>query len=88
MEDKRTQKHQKTLNHLNRIKGQIFVLEKYISEDRPCREIAQLTASITASFQSLKTRTLSAYIQHELINYDLPENKKNDLEKILKLYKK
>ena len=88
MEDKRIRKHQKTLNHLSRIKGQIVVLEKYISEDRPCREIAQLTASITASFQSLKTRTLSAYIQHELVKHDLPKDKKNDLEKILKLFKK
>lgn len=88
MEDKRIRKHKKTLNHLNRIKGQIAVLEKYISEDRPCREIAQLTASITPSFQSLKTRTLSAYIQHELVKRDLPEDKKSDLEKILKLFKK
>ena len=88
MEDKRTQKHQKTLNHLNRIKGQISVLEKYISEDRPCREIAQLTASITASFQSLKSKSLSSYIQHDLVQNDLPIDKKNDLEKILKLFRK
>jgi DNA-binding FrmR family transcriptional regulator len=84
----RQNKHKKTLNHLNRIKGQITVLEKYIIEDRPCREIAQLTASITASFQSLKIRTLNAYIQHELVKKDLPEKQKTELIQILKLFRK
>lgn len=64
------------------------VLKKYIQEDRPCREIAQLTASITSSFSTLKMRTLGGYIQHELLREELSEDRQQELEAILKLFKK
>ncbi|MEX0930808.1 MAG: metal-sensing transcriptional repressor [Candidatus Paceibacterota bacterium] len=81
-------RHKKTLHHLNRIQGQLNVLKRYIEEDRPCKEIAHITASITNSFQSLKIRTLEGYIQHELCSNNLSSQKKKELQEILKLHKK
>lgn len=81
-------RHKNTINHLNKILGQMNVLKRYIEEKQPCHKIAQLTASITSSFSSLKIRTLNGYIQHELLQENLPTEKKTELEKILKLYKK
>ena len=79
---------QQTLNHLNRIEGQLNVLKKYIQEDRPCQEIAQLTASITQSFMSLKVRTLEGFVLNRLLDGKANDHKQKQLAEILKLYKK
>lgn len=77
-----------TLNHLNRIMGQLRVLRDYIVEDRPCYEVAHLTASITRSFETLKIRTLEGFILHELLEGRARGTKTEQLTEILKLYKK
>lgn len=87
LNDSKQQLHKKSLNHLNRIQGQINVLKKYIEDDYPCHEIAQLTASITSSFKTLKMKTLKSYIQYELLNGTLSEKKQVELKQILKLHK-
>ena len=81
-------RHKQTLNHLNRIEGQIKVLKTYIQEDRSCQEIAQLTASITQSFMSLKVRTLEGFVLHQLLKGKVSDQKREQLSEILKLYKK
>jgi len=84
----KTERHKKTLHHLNRIEGQIKVLKKYIEEDKSCQEIAQLTASITQSFSALQIRTLEGFILNQLLEGILSEEKQSQLESLLKLYKK
>lgn len=64
------------------------VLKKYIKEDKSCREIAELTASITQSFASLQMRTLEGYILHQLLDGRVADQKRSELESLLKLYKK
>lgn len=81
-------RHKQTLNHLNRIEGQLKVLKTYILEDRSCQEVAQLTASITQSFSSLKIRTLEGFILHQLLEDTASDQKQAQLSQILKLYKK
>ena len=81
-------RHKQTLNHLNRIEGRIKVLKTYIQEDRPCQEIAQLTASITQSFSALKVRTLEGFVLHQLLEGKVSDQKREQLTEILKLYKK
>ena len=81
-------RYKQTLNHLNRIEGQIKVLKTYIQEDRSCQEIAQLTASITQSFMSLKVRTLEGFVLHQLLKGKVSDQKREQLTEILKLYKK
>lgn len=81
-------RHKQTLNHLNRIEGQIKVLKTYIQEDRSCQEIAQLTASITQSFSALKIRTLEGFVLHQLLESKSSDQKQKQLTEILKLYKK
>lgn len=78
-----------TLNHLNRIQGQIYTLKKLIEGDYSCFDIAQLTTSIAKSFDSLRTRTFEGFILgHLLSGKNLPSGKLNDLKKITNLYKK
>lgn len=84
----KNKRHKQTLNHLNRIEGQIKVLRTYIQEDRSCQEIAQLTASITQSFMSLKIRTLEGFVLHQLLEGRADKQKQEQLTEILKLYKK
>lgn len=84
----KSNRHKQTLNHLNRIEGQLKVLKSYIQEDRSCQDIAQLTASITQSFMSLKVRTLEGFVLHQLMEGKASENKQRQLTEILKLYKK
>lgn len=81
-------RHKQTLNHLNRIEGQIKVLKTYIQEDRPCEEIAQLTASITQSFSALKIRTLEGFVLNQLLEGKASDHKRKQLTEILKLDKK
>lgn len=79
----------KSLNHLNRIEGQIKTLKKYVAEGKKCEEVAMLTTSIAKSFDTLRAKTLKNFFINEILS----EKKlsKKDLEKIdqiFKLYKK
>jgi len=77
------------INHLNRIQGQIETLKKYISEDRYCADIAQLTTSIAKSFDTLRIRTLEGFICNQLLKDKKVSKKQMDnLKRILNLYKK
>jgi len=79
----------KSLNHLNRIEGQIKTLKKYIDEGRRCKDVAMLSASIAKSFDTLRARTLKNYILNDVLNgKKIEENQKEEIEQILKLYKK
>lgn len=86
-ENKATRRTQ-TLNHLNRIMGQLKVLKEYIAEDKPCRDVAHLTASITRSFETLQVRTLEGFILHELLEGRARREKTEQLTELLKLYKR
>lgn len=77
-----------TLNHLNRIMGQLRVLKDYIVDDKPCHDVAHLTASISRSFETLKVRTLEGFILHDLLGGHVRGTKTEQLTEILKLYKK
>jgi len=82
-------RHKQTLDHLNRIQGQIATLKKYVGEGRSCADIAQLTTSIAKSFDSLRARTLEGFIFNELLEGRKPVRGKLDkLGRILKLYQK
>jgi len=84
----KAERHKKTLHHINRIEGQIKVLKKYIEEGKSCQKIAQLTASITQSFSALQIRTLEGFIRNQLLEEEINEEKRSQLESLLKLYKK
>jgi len=81
---------QQNINHLNRIQGQIETLKKYIEEGKCCAEIAQLTTSITKSFDSLRATTLESFILNEFSSSDkkIPRRKIDKLKQIINLYKK
>jgi len=83
------ERRKQSINHLNRIQGQIETLKKYIEEDKCCGQIAQLTTSIAKSFDSLRSKTLEGFILNELLaNKKMPSEKKEKLKRILNLYKK
>ena len=87
--DEIQKRRKKTINHLNRIQGQIETLKKYIAKDKCCGEIAQLTTSIAKSFDSLRVKTLEGFVLNELLeNKKISSEKKEKLRKILNLYKK
>jgi len=82
-------RRKQTINHLNRIQGQIETLRRYIEEDRRCSDIAGLATSIAKSFDSLRTRTLEGFILNELLeNKRMPPVKAKKLTRILNLHKK
>ena len=77
------------LDHLNRIQGQIETLKKYISEDRCCADIAQLTTSVAKSFDTLRTKTLESFICNQLLkDKEVSKKQMDNLKRILNLYKK
>ena len=77
------------IDHLNRIQGQIETLKKYISEDRCCADIAQLTTSIAKSFDTFRIRTLESFICNQLLkDKKVPKKQMDNLKRILNLYKK
>jgi DNA-binding FrmR family transcriptional regulator len=83
------ERRKQTIDHLNRIQGQIETLKKYLEEDRCCGEIAQLTTSIAKSFDSLRAKTLEGFILNEFsYGKKVPEEKKEKLKRIINLYKK
>lgn len=71
-------RRKKTIHHLNRILGQIETLKEYISDDKSCGDIAQLTTSIAKSFDSLRTKTLEGFILHEFLEDKQVSLKKNE----------
>jgi DNA-binding FrmR family transcriptional regulator len=85
-----TKKRRKqSVDHLNRIQGQIETLKKYMEEDKDCADIAQLTTSIAKSFDSLRTKTLEGFIMNELLEHEkISSSKKEKLNRVLSLYKK
>ncbi len=84
MKSRRTE----TIQHINRILGQINTLKAYVEEGRSCHEVATLTTSIAKSFDSLRSRTLEGFILLEILQGKAPEKKKEELAKLLSLYKK
>jgi len=82
-------RRKQSINHLNRIQGQIETLKTYMEEGKNCADIAQLTTSIAKSFDSLRMKTLEGFITNELLNHECLSIKKKDrLSQILNLYKK
>lgn len=82
-------RRKESVDHLNRIQGQIETLKKYMSEDKCCADIAQLTTSIAKSFDTLRTKTLEGFICNELIgDKKLSPAQTEKLNRILNLYKK
>ncbi|RUM72108.1 MAG: hypothetical protein DSZ10_05440, partial [Sulfurovum sp.] len=78
-----------TLNHLSRIEGQIRALKQYIEEGKRCKDVAMLSASIAKSFDTLRARTLKNFILNEVLGEAKIQSKKEEeIEEILKLYKK
>ena len=79
----------KSLNHLNRIEGQIKTLKKYISEGKKCEQVAMLTTSIAKSFDSLRAKTLKNFFINEIIaDKKISEKDQEKINKMFKLYKK
>ncbi|MHB8903554.1 MAG: metal-sensing transcriptional repressor [Patescibacteria group bacterium] len=82
-------RHLETIHHLNRIMGQMASLKKLIEDNASCFEIAQLTASITKSFDSLQARTLEGFmLNHILEGKQISDQKAEDLKKIISLSRK
>ena len=78
-----------TLNHLSRIEGQIKALKQYIEEGKRCRDVAMLSASIAKSFDTLRARTLKNFILNDVLSgIKIPSKKEEEIDEILKLYKK
>lgn len=78
-----------SLNHINRIEGQLKTLKTYISEEQGCEKIAMLTTSIAKSFDSLRTKTLKNFILNEVVRgQKLSKKELEKINQILKLYKK
>jgi DNA-binding FrmR family transcriptional regulator len=87
--DNRHQDHKETLNHINRIQGQIGTLKKYVEENRTCEEISSLATSIAKSFDTLRTQTLRKFIKYDLLEGKaFSEKRLEQLDKLLNLHKK
>lgn len=87
--DIRHKDHTETINHINRIQGQLETLKKYIEENQTCEEISLLSTSIAKSFDTLRARTLRSFIKYDLLQEGNADEKKlQQLEKLLNLYKK
>ncbi len=83
------ERRKRTINHLNRIQGQIETLKKYLEQDKNCGEIAQLTTSIAKSFDSLRSRTLEGFVLNEFLSgKKVPGEKIRKLKQIINLYKR
>lgn len=79
-----------TLNHLNRIQGQIETLKEYIDKDACCIDIAMLVTSIAKSFDSLRSKTLEGSIINQILNGGdrLSAQQKKQIQQVINLYKK
>jgi DNA-binding FrmR family transcriptional regulator len=82
-------RHLETIHHLNRIMGQMTSLKKLIEDNASCFDIAQLTASVTKSFDSLQARTLEGFVlNHLLEGKKISTEKADSLKKIINLSRK
>lgn len=83
-------RRKETVDHLNRIQGQIEALKKCVESDADCIDIATLTTSIAKSFDSLRNKTLEGSIINQVLKdgINLSEKRKNQIQQIIKLYKK
>ena len=86
-------RRKETLDHLNRIQGQIEALKKLIGQDEycggQCLKVATLTISIVKSFDSLKYKTLEGFvINHLLEGKSVAPEKLIQFQDLLKLHKK
>lgn len=81
--------HKETLNHINRIQGQIETLKKYVEGNHSCEDISSLATSIAKSFDTLRARTLQGFIKYELLDgKEVSDKKLGQLEQLLNLHKK
>lgn len=79
----------KSLNHLNRIEGQIKTLKKYLEQGRKCEDVAMLTTSVAKSFDTLRTTTLKNFLRNEVfVNQKVSKKMEETIDNVLKLYKK
>jgi DNA-binding FrmR family transcriptional regulator len=81
-------RRKETLNHINRISGQIETLKGYVQTDASCEDVASLTTSIAKSFDALRVRTLEGFILNEIVNDDTDKEKIEQLKKLMNLHKK
>lgn len=83
-------RRKETLNHLNRIQGQIETLKKYIEDDADCTDIAMLVTSIAKSFDTIRSKTLEGSIIHQILKggEGLSAEQKEKLSQVINLYKK
>ena len=75
------------LKHLNRIKGQLEKLEEYIKNGEECKNIAMLMKSVSASFESLKNKTMKNFVLNEL-GENITKKQIENIETIFETYKK
>ncbi len=83
-------RRKRTLDHLNRIRGQIETLKKYIADDADCVDIAMLVTSIAKSIDALRSKTLEGSIVHQILGegQKLSSEQREKLSQVLNLYKK
>lgn len=77
-----------TLNHINRLQGQLNKLKSYVENDATCEEIASLTTSTAKSFDALRVRTLEGFLLNEIVNRKVNKKKVKQLRNLLKMHKK
>jgi DNA-binding FrmR family transcriptional regulator len=84
------ERRKSTLDHLNRIQGQIETLKRYIAEDADCVDIAMLVTSIAKSFDTLRSKTLEGSILHHILNENqkLSPEQKDKLSQVIHLSQK
>ena len=83
-------RRKRTLDHLNRIQGQIETLKKYVTDDADCIDIAMLVTSIAKSFDALRSKTLEGSIVYQILSggKGLTAEQKEKLSQVINLYKK
>ena len=86
--EEKNKRRRETLDHINRIQGQIEALKAYVSDGKDCLEVATLTTSIAKSFDSLRFRTLEGYLIHQFSGNEVSHKQHEQLRSLLNLYKK
>ncbi|OGJ81535.1 hypothetical protein A3J91_02665 [Candidatus Peribacteria bacterium RIFOXYC2_FULL_58_10] len=89
IKQKKAERQQETISHINRIQGQLEGLKTYIKSGKGCLEVASLTTAIAKSFDSLRVRTLEGAILFDILeDTTLPAAKRQTLAKVISLHKK
>ncbi|MFB6181755.1 MAG: metal-sensing transcriptional repressor [Candidatus Magasanikbacteria bacterium] len=88
MKTEKQNRRKNTINHINRIIGQLEKLREYAKSDKECKEIAALATSIAKSCDSLRMRTLEGFLLHDIPQGELTEEQKEELHKVIEHYKK